>query len=189
MKIHESWNALKHSKKEWEFWNFEEYYKRIQKILIHEKYPNIPKEVFEQWIYWLHQNEQTLENYAWMNYKNIKFELCKWGFEKLQNVHIIEEYQPYFKTRCSYSDFSEFCCNEEDWAYWEKYWTWRIPPIILDIQSLTQAIPKRSEIKWPYQLVEGHSRMWYLHSMNTISRLNKWKIAKEHLVYIMKENA
>jgi hypothetical protein len=72
---------------------------------------------------------------------------------------------------------------------WKENGTWKTPPIILDICSLTTEIPKWSELIPPYQLVEGHSRLGYLHSMKRISDLNIGKIALKHKIYLIKEKS
>ncbi len=66
---------------------FEEYYDRITR---NEKLKHIHKAIFEQWNYGLHFEESTIRNYAWINYKNVEFNLCEWEFSDLAIVYIIE---------------------------------------------------------------------------------------------------
>ncbi len=182
-KVHQSWKDLKPNEYEKDF-RFEEYFERIAK---NDNYKYIPKLVFEQWIFGLHQNEYTLNNYAWIDYTKIKFEICEWEFQKFQEVNVIEDFKPYFLERAKCKDFMQFCCIDDDLSYWKEYGTWRIPPIILDVNSLTTKIPSWCEIMPPFQLIEGHTRLGYLHSMKRISELNKGKLASKHSVYLMVE--
>jgi len=185
IKIHYSWTFMNPNENEkYEDFKFDEYFERV---IHNEKLRHIPKSIFEQWIYGLHFEDNTLQNYAWINYENIEFNLSDWDFNDLAKVNIIEDFKDYFNGRASYKDFDQFCCNDEDLDYWKENGTWKTPPIILDICSLTTEIPKWSELIPPYQLVEGHSRLGYLHSMKRISDLNKGKIASKHKIYLMKE--
>jgi hypothetical protein len=182
-KNHDSWDFMNPNENEkYEDFKFEEYYERVMK---NEKLQHIPKSIFEQWIYGLHYDDNTLQNYAWINYENIEFNLYEWNFDKLTKVYVIEEFKDYFFNRSSYSDFDQFCCTDKDLVNWKEKGTWRTPPIILDIKSLTSEIPEWSELVPPYQLVEGHSRLGYLHSMKRISDLNKGEIALKHKIYLM----
>lgn len=184
-KIHGSWNSLRLNENEKpEYFRFEEYYERISK---NDKIKFIPKPVFEQWIYPHHQEPHTLNNYAWINYENIEFELCEWNYDELKKVYVIENYRDCVHDYANFNDFDRFCCHPEDLEYWKKNGTWRTPPIILDLISISSKLPSWSDLKPPYQLVEGHSRLGYLHSMKIISELNKGRLASKHLVYLMKE--
>ena len=185
IEIHDSWDFMNPNENEkYEDFKFEEYYERV---ISNEKLRHIPKSIFEQWIYGLHFEENTLQNYAWINYENVEFTLCEWEFEDLKKIYIIEDFKDYFNNRASYNDFGQFCCIDDDLDYWRKNGTWKTPPIILDISSLTTEIPKMSELKPRYQLVEGHSRLGYLQSMKRISDLKKGEIAPKHKIYLMKE--
>jgi hypothetical protein len=163
---------------------FKDYYPRIK---LKRDYKHIPMEDFEQWIHPLHNNNETLRNYSWLNYENIEFAVCEWDFEELSKVHVIEEFQDYYNNRSIFSDFDQFCCCKEDLKCWENNGTWRTPPIILDVESLKSRIPEWSEIISPYQLVEGHSRLGYLKSTKKIAELKKGKIAQKHRIFLMKE--
>ena len=181
--IHESWEFMNPNEDEKHF-KFEEYYQRVSE---NEKLRHIPKAVFEQWIYGLHYDSDTLKNYAWINYENIEFNLCEWDFNDLKKVYVIKNFRDYFKNRSSYNDFVQFCCVKKDLDFWKTNGTWRIPPIILDVDSLTTKIPKWSDLMSSYQLAEGHSRLGYLHSMKRISNLNNGEMASKHSIYLMSE--
>lgn len=184
--VNKSWMELKPNEdcdgnQEW----FDEYYPRIK---LKRDYKHIPQEVFEQWIHPHHKNDETLRNYSWIDYKNIEFIVIEWTFKELSNLYILEDYRECFFNRSKLTDLKQFCCNEEDLRCWREKGTWRIPPIILDINSFTSNIPTDCELVPPFQLVEGHSRMGYLHSLTRISELNKGKIALKHSIFLMREN-
>jgi hypothetical protein len=183
--IHDSWDFMNPGENEkYEDFKFEEYYQRVFK---NEKLRHIPKVIFEQWIYGLHYDYNTLKNYAWINYENIEFNLCEWDFHDLTKVSVIGDFKDYFMIRSSYNDLKHFCCIGEDLDFWKNQGTWRIPPIVLDVESLATKAPESSELKPAYQLVEGHSRLGYLYSMKRISDLNRGKIALKHKIYLMRE--
>jgi hypothetical protein len=163
---------------------FDEYYSRIK---IKRDYKHIPKDVFEQWIHPHHKKDETLINYSWMNFKNIEFIACEWSFEELSQLYVLEDYRDYFISRSKLSDFEQFFCIDDDLNSWKEKGTWRVPPVILDVNSLLSNIPSDCELVPPFQLVEGHSRLGYLHSMNRISELKKGKISSKHCIYLMRE--
>lgn len=184
-RTHHSWDYMRPNKNEkYENFRFEEYYKRI---MANEKLNHIPKPVFEQWIYYHHQEHNTLRNYAWINYEKVEFNLCFWDLEKLEQVNVITNFMPYCLDRASYSDFNQFCCTQKDLQVWKQDGTWRVPPIVIEIKSLKTAAPPWSELTLPYQLVEGHTRFGYLKSLKNMSDSNKERIAAEHLIYLMQE--
>lgn len=182
-----SWLALKAIRVKYgdieDYENFEEYYERIK---IKTEFSHIPEIVFEQWL-WAHiDKEESITNYGWLNYEEIEFELCSWTTNQLININVIESYRDYYKNRASYNDLNTFCCTDKDLKVWKKRGTWRTPPIILDVQSISEEIPNWCEIVPPYQLVEGHSRLGYLKSMVTIDKLGKGKVAEKHNIYVMR---
>lgn len=182
-----SWLALKAIRVKYgdieDYENFEEYYERIK---IKTEFSHIPEIVFEQWL-WAHiDKEESITNYGWLNYEEIEFELCSWTTNQLTNINVIESYRDYYKNRASYNDLNTFCCTDKDLKVWKKRGTWRTPPIILDVQSISEEIPNWCEIVPPYQLVEGHSRLGYLKSMVTIDKLGKGKVAEKHNIYVMR---
>ncbi len=162
---------------------FEDYYNRIKSKT---NFSHIPETVFKQWLWANHDKTDSIKNYGWLDYENIEFQICNWPIEKFRNIYVIENYRNYYNIRASYDDLSSFHCTSEDLRNWKEYGTWRTPPVILDVESITQKIPNWCELGFPYHLVEGHSRCGYLQSMLTIDRLGKEKIAKKHEVYLMK---
>lgn len=184
--IHQSWKDLDAKENEDFYLNWiEKYHNRIMKL---QEYAHIPKQVFHQWIYELHDNNISLKNYAWMDYKNIRFELEEWSFEKLKDISIVSEAEfTLSPQRLSISEFKNFPCKKEDMEYRKIYWTWRVPPIILDVNTIKSDIPLHAEIKWSYQLIEWHNRFSYLFIVKNMTNKNRWQLAKTHKVYVMKE--
>jgi hypothetical protein len=162
---------------------FEEYYKRI---LNDNRFKHIPREVFRQWIHELHQDEYTIKNYAWLDYETIDFDLCLWSLNNLSKINVIENFRDSVFNVTGLTDYSNFSCIPEDLDYWIQQGTWRVPPIIIDWQSITSEIPNWCEWHPQYQLVEGHSRFRYLNAAREISKLNKGIIASQHSIYLMK---
>lgn len=180
----ESWNILEPLKDEYENIEFfEDYYERIKSNV---DYSHIPSNVLEQWLWAHHDKAESFINYGWLNYENIEFELCLWSNEQLENIYVIDYGREYFELRSSYNDFDNFFCTQEDLKFWKEKGTWKTPPIVLDVESLGK-IPRHCELKPPYQLVEGHSRLGYLHSMFTIDKLKKGNVASIHEIYLMKQ--
>lgn len=163
---------------------FEEYYPRIG---LKSDFHHIPKEVFEQWIHPHHCNDETLLNYSWIDLKMFQFKHCEWSLNEILNINVIDSYQDYFNDRASYNDFTQFFCRDIDLNEWQKHGTWRMPPIVLDVNSLKSPIPEWADIKGSYQLVEGHSRLGYLHSVKRISELNKGNVGIKHKIYLMSQ--
>ena len=166
---------------------FSEYIQRIRKVF--KEFNHIQDDVFEQWLWAHHNNFETLRNYAWLNYENVEFVLCNWLNDKLSEVNVIEEFSDYVNGRASCKAIKQFCCTKTDRNYWKSNGTWRTPPIILDVSSIEEEFPSWSEIKYPFQLIEGHSRLGYLKSMINMAQEGNAKIADTHSVYVMKIKA
>jgi hypothetical protein len=133
------------------------------------------------------KNLLSIKNYAWLNYENIDFKIVEWDFEKITNTYIVEEARDLVNERASYPDFSQYFCKQSDLNFWKENGTWQTPPIILDVVSLKGNKTKWSELKSPYQLVEGFSRFGYLHSTKMISELKKGIIADKHKIFLMSQ--
>jgi|GEM_PF-1486665 len=180
-----SWKSLKPNK------NFDHidvndedvdnYYKRIN-----ETY-KIPKPVLEQWLYIHYYNGHTVDNYGWINYNNVRFELVDLSFSAIaiESVNIIESYHSYVIEGSKYNAYTQFNCVAEDKKYWESNNTWRVPPIVMDVESFKDCVtPSYADISGSYQLVEGHTRLGYLLSANKCEK----PINKSHKVYLMQYN-
>ncbi len=164
---------------------FEEYYSRFE---FDSFYKHIPFSVFEQWIHAHHANDNTIKNYAWMDFNKISFESTFLNCFELRDLYIIREYDKYVSEVSHANTFLDFDkLNEIDLDCWKTKGTWRTPPIVLDIKSLPK-IPRHSDIssKHKYQLVEGHTRFGYLLSVFKMSQNEKVHMDDKHEVFLMK---
>lgn len=75
---------------------FEDYYQRIG-----QSFPNIPQEVFRQWIHGLHNEYETKKNYAWLDYTQVKFTLEEINNQVLSSIHVLTAYRKYVDLRSS----------------------------------------------------------------------------------------
>ena len=116
---------------------------------------NIPLEVIEQWFYPHYYNVDFVNNYGWLNFDNIAFELIDMSIKQIMNLEIFSSFESWVRSCESREAFEEFTCIEKDKNFWIKNKTWRIPPIVIDVSTLNN-IPEYSEIKGMYQIVEGH---------------------------------
>jgi uncharacterized CHY-type Zn-finger protein len=144
---------------------------------------NIPLEVIEQWIYPHYYNKNSVNNYGWIDYSKSVFKTVSVNVETLKSLNIINEYKSYVRMRECSKPFNGFMCTHKDKEYWKEHQTWRVPPIVLDVNAFPKA-PQYSEISAPMQLVEGHSRMGYLLSMYRSGFLQK----HEHEIYLLTTN-
>lgn len=149
---------------------------------------NIPLEVIDQWLYLHYLNINTINNYGWLNYDQVRFEEILMSFRQLAGLNIIEEYRPYVRTRESNDPFDGFCCNPQDIEYWQTKGTWRVPPIVLDVTTLCN-IPEYAEIRGTFQLVEGHSRLGYLLAMFRTGLITDESEHRVYKMYISEENS
>ena len=179
-----SWKSLKPNK------NFnhidvndeclDNYYTRINKTY------NIPKPVLEQWIYIHYYNGNTVDNYGWLNYENVIFDLVELSLSEIISVNIIAAYQNYVYEGEKYNAYNDFTCITKDKEHWFLNNTWRVPPIIMDVNSFKGCnIPSHADITGSLQIVEGHTRLGYLLSANRCGK----PVNINHKVYLMKNNA
>lgn len=181
--IHNTWNQMAPLENEINgIFSFEDYYKRI---VLNKKFNKIPKDVFEQWIYCLHNDFNTRKNYAWLNFEQIEFNLTEWTFNEINCVNIIDEFKDYVNLRSKNDNLEQFNCIEKDLDFWKSHGTWRVPPIILDVKSLKNSVPEWAEITPPFQLVEGHTRIGYLKSLEKITNSTDYNISNNHKFYLM----
>ena len=144
---------------------------------------DIPLEVIQQWLYPLYYDGNSTDNYGWIDYDNIEFIKTDLSFEALSDLNVISKYQLHVDEGARYKAYENIPCTERDREHWSTYSTWRVPPLILDVQSLSgEVIPDYADIHGARQIIEGHSRLGYLYAANNCGVLNK----KEHTVYIMK---
>lgn len=158
---------------------FEAYAWRIQK-----SFPNIPKDVLKQWMFLHIYNPHMIDNYGWINFGKVIFSEVDWSHEQIIQIQIYSKFSPYVQERSKTETFSGFMCVQEDKEFWKNQGTWRVPIIVLKTENLS-AVPKYSELKKPYQLVEGHSRLGYYLAFFRYCQKGLVKMAKAHKVFLM----
>ncbi len=142
---------------------------------------NIPLEVIEQWLYPLYQDLNTTLNYGWIDYRNSIFEITEFCSESILNLAVIQNYKNYVSGRSGVDDIYGYISDPADKTSWEKDQTWRVPPIVIDVNSFDK-IPKHADIKSPFQLIEGHSRLAYFTSLVRQGFIQRDK----HKIYLLK---
>ena len=130
-----------------------EYHRRIENEF------TIPFEVVQQWLYPLYFDATFTNNYGWIDYSNVSFNLCSLPAGQLADVNVIAEFQNHVDNRSDAVAFSDFTGQHR--ADWQNKRTWRTPPIVIDVNSLGET-PEHAELHGPLQLVEGHTRLGYL---------------------------
>ncbi|MEO8606243.1 MAG: hypothetical protein ABI690_00050 [Chloroflexota bacterium] len=143
----------------------------------------IPALVIDQWIYQHYYNSHTVDNYGWIDYREAEFNETSLTNYLLKTLYIIEDYRPYVNQRSQSRPFEDFTCKSEDLEYWKTNGSWRIPPIVLDVKSFSNA-PSYAELGNSLQLIEGHTRLGYLLAMATAGILQK----QEHGVFILRKS-
>lgn len=141
----------------------------------------IPLMVIEQWIYPHYYNHHTVNNYGWIDFRYASFFKVKLLMEDIRKLNVIKDYQSYVKNRSNYPSIEDFSCVEKDKRHWKNYSTWRVPPIAIDITTLSN-IPSYSDLPEPFQLVEGHTRLGYLLALEKMDMLE----TQEHTVFMLK---
>ena len=72
--------------------DFASYYARMKRKYL---YKHIPSEVYEQWIWSLHNNCETRQNYGWINYRYVTFDLVELEGTIINNLNVIPDYKSY----------------------------------------------------------------------------------------------
>lgn len=141
---------------------------------------NIPIEVAEQWLCAHYQNSETITNYAWLDYRRLKFIAVDMTEDVIANLYIIGKYRSFVELRASNTDYTEFTCSKIDVEFWKKESTWRVPPVVLDVAS-TADPPSDADITGPLQLIEGHSRFGNFLALRHAGKLR----TRLHRVYLL----
>lgn len=154
-----------------------EYCNRVLKVV------HLPYEVAEQWLYRLYFNPHNILNYGWIEYENIDFVLSKFSTKALKNTRVINEFTRYVEEIANCLPFDDFMCLQRDKQHWINAGTWRVPPIIVDVESFN-IIPEHADFSGKLQLVEGHTRFGYFLSLYRSGK----KLAANHKVYLLRKH-
>ena len=181
--IHDSWKALAPRDNMVFFCTekLDDYKRRLPISLSH-----IPTEVLWQWLFPFNDDDNSVKNYAWINYFDARFERQPRSID-----FFLEEVSPNSKgknlvdERSVLTSYDSFNCTEEDKQYWKEKGTWRIPPVILDVASFKNYTQVPEYVDYPagYVLVEGHNRLGYLRAA---ARIGDKNFKYEHEAYFLR---
>jgi hypothetical protein len=178
----ESWLRLKpnvdvQNEKE----EFALYYERCQRWFKH-----IPKDVLEQWIHPFHDDLNTLNSYAWIEYweDNVTFDLVQLPKYEFKKVYPIKNYSDYFQSRSTFKSWDDIILGEDDLEYWLDQGTWSLPPIIMDTETF-KLCAEHIMYEGKFQLIEGHTRIGILNTLMRLGESSKTQIKELHWVYKM----
>jgi hypothetical protein len=143
----------------------------------------LPYLVIEQCLYPHYYNRNTINNYGWIDYRNIEFIETSLDIDALKNLFIIKEYRPYVERRAKHKGIEGFSCISKDIEHWKAHNTWRVPPVVLDVNSLS-TIPSHAEIGGTFQLIEGHTRPGYLLALEHSAMMP----VRDHQVFLMRSS-
>lgn len=142
---------------------------------------DIPLEVAEQWLYIHYENSHTIQNYSWMDFNKLRFVRAELDEKTIFQLNVIDEYQDLVSERSENRDYDDFVCIPKDVDFWRVKSTWRVPPIVLDVESLPSLPPVTADIRGPYQLVEGHCRLGNFLALKAAEKL----MDRKHTVYLL----
>jgi hypothetical protein len=145
-----------------------------------------PEEVLAQWINPHYFNQNTVNNYAWIDFTTVEFTKERWTTERLCALRVIDDYRDFVEERAAmFTSIKDFFPTKRDREHWWSLGSWRVPPVLIDIEGLGP-IPHHSDIVGRFQLVEGHSRIGYLRAFARIGDSAEGQLAREHEVYILR---
>jgi len=126
-----------------------EYYLRIRKIL-----PNFPEEVLIQWFY-DHWND--IDNFAWLEFQKLNFEVVKWSVPAIlaSGIECNEEIKTY-KYNFVNGSYSERMKSIA--TFFQNYGTWPIAPLLLKNVDGNFRYPNGFPCNSPYHPLEGLHR-------------------------------
>ena len=148
-----------------------------------------PEEVLTQWINPHYFNQETVNNYAWIDFSTVAFTKERWTTERLCALRVIEAYRDFVDERAAmFSSIKEFFPTKPDREHWRTVGTWRVPPVVIHAEGLAP-VPSYSDLVGRFQLVEGHSRMGYLRAFARIGDSSEGRLAPDHEVYVLRRRS
>jgi hypothetical protein len=144
---------------------------------------NMPYLVIDQWLYPHYYNRNTVNNYGWLDYARVSWSETLLPVDELLSLCVIEQYREWVDGRAQLRAFDEFACIPQDFEHWKQLRTWRVPPVVLDVSSLSGA-PPYAELAGTLQLVEGHTRLGYLLAAERSGVLT----VRHHRVFMLRQN-
>lgn len=157
--------------KKTEYEMFDDYFKRIHKLL-----PSWPEEIIKEWLF---RENSCIEKYFFLGFDRFEFDLVEW-----ENEEILSKVES--SAMKSVDNMGAQFFEHPTETYLKKYIkvnkTWPSPIIILE--NINE-IKKNSwnEIRNPFHLLEGHLRLGYI---RFLIKNHPEKLNKKHLLYIAK---
>lgn len=158
---------------------FEKYWKKIS-----SDFKNIPKDAFIEWIYpFWHGHIKLL--YGNLNFENLNFELTTWPttkcleirwYSKHSRVEQVEEWDEKLF-------FKRYQGCPEILDIWRKEKTWLKPIWVLNSRTFSSTLLS-NEVRMPYMLIEGHSRLGALRMFSKTYKTNT-----NHKVWLISYNS
>jgi hypothetical protein len=143
----------------------------------------IPYEVIDQWIYLHYYNGNTVNNYGWIDYWNIKYEKVSLEKKSILSLNVVKKYQRFVRERSLLDPYRNIACREIDLDHWKRKNTWRVPPVVIDVASF-ETPPVYSDFCGSIQLVEGHSRLGFFRAMERENMMDR----NMHEVYLIRKS-
>ena len=136
-----------------------EYVRRMQATVL----PHWPEEPLVEW---LHKNYNSLEDYGFLGYESLHFELQTWdldtipGREAFADPKFCDDFSSTFKDRV----------QEVDWLarYMNVHGTWGAPIYLLENLDGALIYPSGKRLNQPYHLLEGHRRLSFLNALRRL---------------------
>ena len=186
LQLHPTWMRLAPGKDEEHKEDKQQYINRIRL-----EFPNIPEDILEQWIYPYHFNDEIRFLYGWMNYEQVCFSLATWTNVQIESVKMYSGFSRYVENTTRKvlmalpNKLPAIELREEVIRSWTEYGTWRTPIIVLASKEI-MGVPEGVELRRPFQLVEGHTRLGWFNAFRACKvRGSPYPLAESHKLWLM----
>lgn len=146
--------------------SFPEDYKKYLSVVCSE-FPNIPTDAFEEWIFsFWHDHISVI--YGNLDFRNLNFVLESWVISKCLKIQWRSSFTfvQSVENNWTIEDFYKTHSFEKNRvSYWKDLGTWYKPIWVLDSESFSPE-QLHSDIKKPFMLIEGHTRLGALRLHN-----------------------
>jgi hypothetical protein len=142
--------------------------------------PNFPEEILMEWF---HRQDNTIEEYSFLDFENLQFERETWDIKDIPGReayrfesdfdHFIKEFNHWLATKA-----------KDNWLahYMYNHGTWNSPIILIENHDGELSFPNQDYLNQPYHLLEGHHRRSYLSRLNDLG-----KAKAKHDVFIARK--
>ncbi len=145
------------------------YVMRMQNTIL----PDWPEEPLKEWLH-LHAGD-PISTYSSLGFELFRFRKVDWPTEKIPGREV------YLDDFCDPNDDIQVRANRGEWVsrYMLDHGTWNTPIILLANRRKTH-LPNGEELRTPYHLLEGHSRLCSFQSLRASNRA-----APSHSVWLV----